>query len=250
MPLVIKLETTTGLLVPMGTALPIARGPQDVTLQFLNSGVAALLAEGAPIALKLYALTDTLNPIATFSDWTAVSAFSCYAANINPLAVAAMGYLQAGTLLGRLSYGDPATDTPLFHVLWGGSGEVTGAPAQPIIITQPAGPVTYMQDLGYFQGKVTADQVEGYWKAPQAALISGLSLHTQNAPAGADLIVELIVNGAPTGKTATLTAGNKSIYADFAGGSLAVAAGDTLQFKPTQAGNARYLAVKAKAQLV
>lgn len=237
MPLVIKLETTTGLLKPGGVALPIARGPQEATLQFLTDNVAALLADGAPIALKLYAVSDTVTPIATFGAWTAVPAWLCYKATLNPLGVAALGYLPACTLLGRISYGTPNVDTPLFHVLWGGSGEVTGAPVAPIVVVQRTGPAKYVQSIGAIVGKAQVGQVDGFWRVNSAGDLVGLQLAAQVAPGGADLIVEVIKNGVATGKTAKLTAASKSEETVFAGGALALAIGDVVKFKPTQIGD-------------
>lgn len=238
MPLVIKLETTTGLLKPGGVALPIARGPQEATLQFLTNSVAALLADGAPIALKLYALGDTVTPLATFNAWTAVPAWLCYKATLNPLAVAALGYLPACTLLGRISYGAVNVDTPFFHVLWGGSGEVTGAPVTPIVVTQPTGPTNYAQNLGTFGGKVAVNQVEGFYRVKAPGSLLGLQLNCQDAPTGADLIVEVIKGGVATGKTAKITAGAKYEETIF-GAPLALAVGDVIQFKPTQVGSGK-----------
>jgi hypothetical protein len=233
----LKLETTTGILSPGGVAPEIPRGPFDATLQFLTNNVAALLPNGHPIALKLYSLTDTVIPLATFNVWTAVPGFLSYTATINPSATD-LGYMPAGTLYGRLSYGTPNVNTPLFHVVFGGSGEVVGAPIVPIIITQPSGPVDTVQDIGTFGGRVVVDQVEGFWRVKAPCQLLGLQLNAQDAPVGADLLVDVVKGGVAQTKIATLTAGAKTQETIF-GAPLVLATGDSIQFKPTQVGSTK-----------
>lgn len=245
------LETTTGRFVPSGVAPPIARAPQEATLQFVTNNVAALLADGAPIALKLFALNDQVTPLATFNAWTAVPGFLCYKATLNPLATD-LGYEPRGTLLGKISYGTPNVDTPLFHVLWGGSGEVVGAPAIPIVVTQPAGPVRYVQELGTFAGKAVVDQVEGFWRVKAPCQILGLQLNCQDAPTGANLLVDVVLNAAEQTKIAQLTAATKTEETIF-GAPLVCAIDDVVQFVPTQVGSGKpgtNLTVKAIVQLL
>jgi len=250
MPLVLKIETTTGLLVPGGVAPPIARGPQVTTLQFLTNSNAALLTEGHPVALKLYALDDTVTPIATFNSWERVAAFATYRGTLNPLNVAALGYLPAGTLYGRISYGTPNVDSALFHVRWGGSGEVTGAPITPIVITQPSGPTKQLISLATKTGNV---KVENYGNrvVRAAGNVVGLQVYANTAPEGADMLIELRKNGVGTGAVATLSADAKSERTAFAP-VIAVAVDDVLDISVTQIGSSKaggYLNVEAELEL-
>lgn len=248
----LKLDKPSGLFTPAGIAPPIGRGPQDVTLQFLTNNVAEMLPGGADaIALKLYALTDTATPLATFNVWTAVPAFGCYKATLNPLATG-LGYVPAGTLYGRLSYGAPNVDTPLFHVLWGAAGEQVGAPITPILVTQPTGPVNYVQDIGDFGGRVATGQTEGFWRVKAPCNLLGLQLNCQDAPTGAALLVEIYKGGAAQGKIGQLTAATKAEETIF-GSPLALAIGDIVQFRCTQVGSTKAgtnLAVKGIVQLL
>lgn len=252
MPLILKLETTTGLLSPAGIAPSVPRAPQNVTLQFLTNSVANLLAGGAPLALKLYALGDTDTPIATFNTWVSNATYKLYTATINPLTEAGLGYLPAGTLYGRISYGDPNVDSGLFHVIWGGTGPVTGAPAPQIVITQPTGPTKQTIEIGHITGRLVEDAVEGSHTVQAAAQVTGLQLTANTAPTGADALIELVKNGVPTGSVATLSDGAKSEVTVF-DPVVTVAVNDTLQFKVTQKGSTKaggYLTVSANTELI
>lgn len=250
MPLILKFETTTGRLVPGGIAPPIARAPQEVTLQFLTNSVAQLLPNGAPLALKLYAPDDLVHPLATFSQWTVNADFQLYTATINPLATE-LGWRQAGVLLGVIAY--DASESPAFHVQFDANGEAVAAPITPIVITQPAGPVKITPLIGYFQGKLAVDQVEGRWVPNAPCELDGFDLRAQVDPAGQDVIIEAVVNNAAAGRTAILPAGAKGSYTQFAT-PLQLAAGDVVQFQANQIGsNARpgsYLTVSARGRLI
>lgn len=246
--MLLTLETTTGKLVPAGHAPQLGRGTEPLLLRFVTNGVAAMLEGEPPIALKLFLPADQITPIVTVNAWTELPDDVLYRGELNTLAVTALAWLLSGVLVGRLEYGDPTVQSSFFQLNYGGPVSTTGGTRPSIVIMQPAGPVHYMQQIGYFQGKVVNDQVEGYWQAPNAAQLKGLALSCQVAPSGADLIVELVVNAEATGKTFTLGDGSKAGYADF-GAPHAINPGDIVQFKPTQHGSARYLSVQAKVQL-
>lgn len=247
----LKIDTTTGKPFPLGEVLQLARGPAPATLQFLTDGVATLLAAGQPVALKLYDPADPETLLASFDEWTRNVADGLYTAVLNPTAVEALAWTKAPTLLAKVTYGDaPEINTPLFHVSYGGTA-VASAPVIPIVITALTGPVEYVQEIGYFAGKVKTNQVEGFWRASNACEIRGLQLNIQDAPTGADLIVELTKNGDDTGKEAKITAAQKSEETLF-DPPLSVAAGDVLKFRLTQVGSGTAgsnLAVKAKLRL-
>lgn len=247
MPLKIKIETTTGRLVPPGEALAIPRAPQKATLQLLTNNVAALLPSGQPLALKLYALGDTMTPIASFGVWVGNATFNLYTATLDPLAAAGLGYLKAGTLYGRVSYGTPNVDSELFHVRWGGSGESIGAPVAPIVISNPVGNVKQMLSLASKTGNVKMETY-GNHVVRTAGNINGLQLYANTAPTGADILVELRKNGAGTGAVATLSAGSKSERTAF-DPEIAVAIDDVLDVEVTQIGSGAaggYLSVEAE----
>lgn len=234
------IETTTGRLLPAGAVPQLSRGPDASTLQFVTANVAALLTEGEPIALKLYTLDDLTTPKAIFSEWTANATYKLYQADLNAL-LSGLAWVQDRQLVAKVSYGTINVDTPLFEVSFDG-GQVGGTIVPPIIINNYAGggggggAADFVQPLGSFGGRLTAEQTEGYWKVKAACSLLGLQLAIQTAPTGADVLVEVIKNGTPTGKVATLTAGAKSQETIF-GAALALAIGDIVKFKPTQVGS-------------
>ena len=231
------LETTTGKLVPAGEPIPLPRGGlHTVLVQLTANGVAALLPGGAPVALKLYSPADLVTPIATLAAFTAVPGDLNYTGQLDTLSGGLVN-LERGTLLARISYGTPNVDSGLFHVHYG-TGAADGAPAPQIVITQPTGPVNYVQALGQFGGKAILNQVEGFWRVKAPGNLLGLQLNCQDAPTGADLIVEIVKGGIGTGKFATLVDGQKSQETVF-GAPLALAIGDIVQFKPTQIGSVK-----------
>lgn len=227
------LETTTGRLIPAGTAPQIPRGPEPVTLQLVTNGNAALLPDGQPLALKLYDPADQVTPVYTLNAWATNASFLLYQATLDVRA--ALGYSPLQVLLGRISYGEPNVDSPFFHALLGGIGAGAGAVPQ-IVITQPTGPTNYVQALGQFGGKAILNQVEGFHRVKSVGSLLGLQLNCQDAPTGADLLVEVIKNTVATGKVATLAAAAKFQETIF-GAPLALAIGDVIQFKPTQIGS-------------
>lgn len=231
------LETTTGLLVPAGVAPRLPRAPVAATLQLVTNGVAALMADGEPLALKIHAPGDLVTPLATFSVWTRNTAFALYQAQLNALLSAGLGWLPSATLVARISRATVNVDSAWFQLQFG-DGAASGQPATPqVVINNYAGGVTTaVQPLGLFAGKVVVAQTEGYHKAKAAGSVTGLQLAAQVAPTGADLVVELYKNGAATGKTATLTATAK-VQETIFGAALALAIGDILQFRATQVGS-------------
>lgn len=231
------LETTTGKLVPSGEAIPLPRGGlHTVLVQFVTNSVAALLAGGAPVALKLYSPADLVTPIATLAAFTAVPADLNYTGQFDTLS-GGLAALERGTLLARISYGTPNVDSGLFHVNYG-TGSAGGAAAPQIVISQPTGPVNYVQALGQFGGKAILNQVEGFHRVKSVGNMLGLQVNAQDAPTGADLIVEIVKGGVGTGKFATLAAASKSQETIF-GAPLALAIGDIIQFRPTQIGSVK-----------
>ena len=153
------LETTTGALVPGGVSPPLPRGGLDtVFLQFVTNNVAGLLAGGAPIALKLYSPADLETPLVTLAAWSTLAGDLGYSGSLDTLS-GGLAYLQRGTLFGRISYGTPNVDSGWFLVNYG-VGASGAAPVTPIVISQPTGPVNYVQDIGTFgDGDVVIVQV-------------------------------------------------------------------------------------------
>jgi hypothetical protein len=245
------LETTTGLLVPPGAQLTLARGGlQAVLVQFLTNAVAALLPNGAPIALRLYAPGDLVNPIATLSAFTALPADLAYRGAIDTVA-GGLANVQSGTFLAKLSYGSPNVDSAPFQIVYGIGSAAAGAVPQ-TVISSPTGPVNYVADLGFFGGRVTVDQIEGFLRVKSPCNLLGLQLNAQDAPTGAALLVDIVKGGVPQGSIATLSAGQKAEETIF-GTPVALAIGDIVQFKPTQVGSTKpgtNLTVKAIIQLL
>jgi hypothetical protein len=250
--MILIVETTTGRLKPDGVAPQLPRGGLDtVIVQFVTNGVAALLPEGAPIALKLYSPSDLNNPLVQLGAFAALPADLAYKGSLNTVS-GGLAYLERATLIAKISYGNPNVDTANFHVVYGAAGSGTGAPPVQLVITQPSGPVNYVQAIGSITGKATLNQVDGFWRVKSPGNLLGLQLAAQDAPTGADLIVEVIKNGLATGKTGKLTAAAKNEESIFAGGPVALAIGDIVQFKPTQIGSGKpgsYLAVAGVVQL-
>ena len=238
-PMNLIIETTTGRPVPAGAVPQLGRGPDATTLQFVTNNVAALLAGGAPIALKLYTLDDLATPKATFSVWTPNNSYLLYEAVLDVLA-SGLAWIQNRQLVAKVSYGAVNVDTPLFEVSFNG-GQVGGSIIPPIIINISGGgggggSANFVQPVGVFGGKLILNQVAGYWKVKAACNLLGLQVGAQTAPVGADAIIEVVKNGAPSGKTGTLTAGNKKQETIF-GAALALAIGDVVEFRPTQIGS-------------
>jgi hypothetical protein len=111
------LETTSGLLLPPAAVPRLGRAVTALTVQFATDGVVALLPAGVPIALHLYNPADLAKPIASFTAWKADRKSLSYVTPFNLLTEAGLAWLQATTLLGRLSYGTPKIETPFFHLL-------------------------------------------------------------------------------------------------------------------------------------
>ncbi|MBI5689244.1 MAG: hypothetical protein HZC55_04045 [Verrucomicrobia bacterium] len=245
------LETTTGQLVPAGVAPNLPRGGVAAAfLQFVTNGVAALLAGGAPIALRLYSPGDLNNALATFNVWAASPGDLGYKASLDTLS-GGLASLERGTLVAKVSYGNPNADSANFLVNYGVGGSGAGAPPVQLVISQPTGPVNYVQPIGQFGGRVAVNQVEGFWRVKAPCSLLGLQLNAQDAPTGANLLVDLVKGGVAQAKVATLTAGQKSEETIF-GAPLVLAIGDIVQFKPTQVGSAKpgtNLDVKAIVQL-
>ena len=236
-PLLLTLEKTTGRLLPAGVAPLLPRGgAQPIALRFLQNGVAALFGDGTPIALKLYALGDQGAPIAVLTGWTAVAADLFYAGSLDTLAGALAG-IQSATLYARISYGDPNVDGQFFLLRFGGAGAAAADAAAHAVVSKPAGPTKYAQPLGIFSDELLLNQVEGYFKAQAAAKLNGLQLHAQTAPTDADVHADVVINGVAQGKIAILAAGSKSQETIF-DAPIVIAAGDVVQFKPTQIGSA------------
>lgn len=231
------LDVPSGTLLPAGVAPGMPRGgAETVYLQFLTANVAAMLPGGAPIALRLYLPGDLVNPLATFNAFTAAPADVGYKMAIDTLS-GGLAILERGTLFAKLSYGNPNVDTPWFLVNYGVGFASAGAPVTQLVISQPAGPVNYVQDIGTFGGQVKLAQTEGFWRVKAPGSLLGLQLAVQVAPAGADLIVEIYKGGVATGKTAKITAGQKTEETIF-GAALALQIGDVIQFRVTQLGSA------------
>lgn len=246
----LSLETTTGLLVPAGEPARLARGGvQALSLRLLTNGAAGLLPVGQPIALKLFSPADLATPVVTIAAWTADATGVRYTATLNTLN-GALAWVQSATYLARIDYGTPNVESGIFHLIFGEGAAAPGVSPQ-ITIVQPTGPVNYTELLGTFAGKAVVNQEEGYLRVKAAANILGLQLNAQDAPTGSALIVELVQNGVPTGKTATLAAAAKAQETIFPA-PLAVAVGDTLKFRPTQVGSTKpgtQLSVRAIVQL-
>lgn len=233
------LETTTGRLVPAGSAPRLPRSPVAATLQLVTNSVAALQGVGVPVTLRIYQASDLNNPIATFAAWTRNAEFLLYQATINPLEEAGLGWLQSGTLVGRISYGAPNVNGAYFQVQYG-EGATQGAPTNvQVVINNYTGAVgSGVQLIGTFGGKVALNQTEGFWRVKADNTLVGLQLNAQDAPTGTALIVEAVVNGMDTGKTATLAAGAKYQETIF-GSPLELLAGDVVRFKATQVGSTK-----------
>jgi len=226
------LEKTTGKLVPAGQPAQLARGGvQALSLQFLDSGVAELLAGGAPIAFKIFGIDDTDTPILTVDAWTADATGVRYTAALNTLA-GALAWVQGGTYYGRIDYGTPNVSSGLFHLIYGGTNAAPGlAPQISIATITTVG--KFLAPMVY-TGRLNADGARalfGYYKVKHAGKILGAQLFAQTAPTGADVTVDLIDAGeAELSKVSTLSAGEAAEETIF-GSPLNVALGDVIRAK-------------------
>lgn len=234
------LEKTTGKLVPAGEPGRLARGGvQSLSLQFLDSGVAGLLAGGAPIALKLFELDDTDDPILSVTNWTADEDKLLYTATLDTLA-GVLAWVQQKTYLARIDYADPTVASSLFHLVYGGAAAAPGTQAQVIqrdVTTVGQFPVV-LKRTGNLS-TTGAKSVFGYYYVEHAGRILGAQLAAENAPEGADVQVDLI-NAADEelGKVMTLSDGEKAERTVFAA-PLNVSAGDVLRCKLLQVGSTK-----------
>lgn len=248
------LETTTGQIYPAGVAPNFPRGGLESTfLQFVTNGAAALLVDGAPIALKLTQLSDPTfaTPLATFNAFVASPGDLGYVASLDTLA-GGLAALSRATLLARISYNSVNVDSGNFLVNYGVGSPGVGTPAVQVVISQPTGPVNYVQSIGQFGGRVTANQVEGFWRVTSPCQLRGLQINIQDAPTGTSLLVDVVKNGVAQNKIGTLSATAKNEETTF-GAPLALAIGDVVQFKPTQVGSTKAgsnLDVKGIVQLL
>ncbi|WP_221029899.1 hypothetical protein [Actomonas aquatica] len=243
------LETTTGRPTPAGTVPQLPRASTDATLQLVTNGVAALLPEGQPVALKIYTPDDLVTPVATFSVWARNATYQLYTATLAPLTTG-LAWLREKTLRARVSYGTPNVDSELFHLMLGGSGGA--APDLPqIVITQPAGPVKQTVSLGAKTGNLKLEAY-GNHVVQADAKVNGMQLYANTAPVGADVLVELRKGGVGTGAVATLSAGSKAERTPF-DPVVNVEAGDVLDFEVIQIGSTKpggYLSTEMELELV
>jgi hypothetical protein len=246
------LETTTGQLVPAGTSPNLPRAAAEaVFLQFVTNAAAGLLAGGAPIALKLYMPGDLVNALATFNAFVASPADLGYKATIDAVS-GGLAAIERTTLFAKVSYANPNVDSQWFLVNYGVGTSTAAAPATQIVISQPSGPVNYVQSIGLFAGRLAVNQIEGFWRVKAPCNLLGLLLNAQDAGTGANILVDVVKGGVAQNKIAQLTAAQKTEETIF-GAPLALAIGDIVQFKPTQVGSAKpgtNLDVKGIVQLL
>lgn len=242
----LTLETTTGLLVPDGEAPRLPRGGvEQILVRFVTNGVAALLANGAPIALNIYRASDLETPIATVDEFTTLASDLAYQGSLDTLAAGLAG-IERGTFRGRISYKTINVDSEWFQLVFGDRAAASGTPIQEIIVREGSA-AKLVEVIGQFAGLVVVNQVEGFLKVQEDCSLVGLQLTAQVAPTGADLVVDVVKNNAAQNKTAKITAAAKGEETLF-GSALALVAGDVLKFKPTQVGSGTpgsYLTVKA-----
>ena len=82
-------------------------------------------------------------------------------------------------------------------------------------VTAPTDSNMHTASLAFF-GNLKADQVFGFYKSPAACVVRGVQLLAQKAPAGADVIVELVdADGISLGRSATLPAGDAVVDVTF-----------------------------------
>lgn len=102
------------------------------------------------------------------------------------------------------------------------AGNTTGTHSTPqqIGYTPTLGPLTdetMHTPALIFVGNLILNQVFGYYKAPAACAITGVQLNVQKAPAGADVIIDLVdADGVSLARTATLPAGESFVNVNFA----------------------------------
>ncbi len=226
------LEKTTGKLVPSGQPAQLARGGvQALSLQFLDSGVAELLAGGAPIALKIFAIDDTDAPLVTIDAWTADATGVRYTTNYNTLA-GALAWVQGATYFARIDYGTPNVESILFHLVYGGTNAAPG-PAPQVSIQTISTVGKFLAPMLYI-GRLNADGAKalfGYYKVKHAGKIHGAQLFAQTAPTGADVTVDLIDAGEDElAKVSTLSDGAAAEETIFPA-ALDVEVGDVIRAK-------------------
>lgn len=246
------LDVPSGQLLPAGVAPDMPRGGGErLFVQFLTAGVAAMLPGGSPIALRLYLPSDLVNAIATFNVFAPSAPDVGYLATIDTVS-GGLAALERGTLFARLSYNNPNVDSQWFLVNYGAGVANGGAPITQLVISQPTGPATYVQPIGQFGGRVAVGQTEGYWVVKVACNLLGLQLAVQDAPTGANLLVDVVKGGVLQNKIAKITAAAKAEETVF-GAPLALVPGDIISFRPTQVGSGKAgsnLDVKGIVQLV
>lgn len=229
------LETTTGFLVPNGVAVNLGKGGlQQVLLQFVTSGVAALLPDGTPISLDLFTPDDLVTPKGTVTAWTPNATDKQYAGSINTNA-GAMAWLSAPTLIGVITYGDsPEVESDSFHVRYGLplAGDL-GAEVERITVLQ--GNNTLLVPM-IFMGQLTDEQSYGYFVCPEDGNILDISHEAQDIPTGSNVSVDLTKAGAEQTKLSVLTAGQQVEKTTF-GSPLACQAGDVIRCKVKAVGS-------------
>lgn len=231
----IIIEKNTGIPVPAGVAIDIAKGGnQSIILKFLTGGLLGLLPDGTPISLALYDPNDTGTPLAIVSAWTPNVAQKLYIGVLDTLA-GAIAWVQPKTLIGKVTYGSPGVDSVAFHVRYGIG---TAQPGSPLLITNVT--VTGMQKtsvpMSPFMGELADEQVFAYYRAQQDIDILGMHLNAQEAPVGADVLVDIVFGAsAEQSKVAKLTDGQQAeetIYAT----PLRALAGQVIRLKIKQVG--------------
>ncbi len=99
-------------------------------------------------------------------------------------------------------------------------------------------------------GNLAVNQVFGFYKAPAAAVVKGVQLAAQKAPAGADVIVSLVdADGIALGRTATLPAGQAFAEVTF-GTPLPLLTAAVVRAKVTQIGTGNTPGAYLTANLV
>lgn len=235
--MLLTLEKTTGFMIPTGVAVNLGKGGvQQVLLQFLNSGVAELLADGTPIAVKFFTPDDLVTPKGSISSWTPNTDEKIYIGEIDTNA-GAMAWLQAPTLIGLVTYGSgPAVDSDQFHVKYGlpVSGETDqGAAVERVTILE--GNNTILVPM-IFMGELTDEQQYGYFVCPAAGNIIDISHDIQDVPTGADVSVDLTKAGVEQTKLSAIADGQQVQKTTF-GAPLACVQGDVIRCKVKQVGS-------------
>lgn len=219
-------------------------------------------SNGAPGAVPLDLVPTGIGPVALAVPSGAPSnvppgvvALNLAASNAAPVAVAFANQAPTGAGPGAITMADrtPASDQPT-AIPFAASAGTAAVPQQvnPPAVTAALSDQNMHTAALQFTGKLSLNQIFGFYRAPAAGVIRGVQLSAQTPPTGSDAVIELVdSDGNLLGRSATLPAGQAYANVNFAT-PLPVLLGAIVRAKITQIGSGTaggYLTVNLVVQL-